>query len=166
MKSFENTVARFRKCSEMIEELKEYVNTLTAEREHLEGEIIAYLAKHEEAYNVFKRKTSSAGVVGRNLFTVAFSEQLMRRSSADARLDDQRWLKDFIFCGYRDSKLSLLKSKINADYKAGFLDERSMRNMDLTYGLKASLTVRRVPNDAEIAALRSEAEALADSAED
>ena len=90
----------------------------------------------------------------------------MRRSSADARLDDQRWLKDFIFCGYRDSKLSLLKSKINADYKAGFLDERSMRNMDLTYGLKASLTVRRVPNDAEIAALRSEAEALADSAED
>ena len=43
-KSFENTVARFRKCAEMVDELKGYTNTLAAERDKLEDEIIVYLA--------------------------------------------------------------------------------------------------------------------------
>ena len=164
-KSFENTVARFRKCAEMVDELKGYTNTLAAERDKLQDEIIAHLAANPSAYNVFKRKTSSAGLVGRNMFTVAFSEQL-QRNNAKARLDDQKWLNDFVFAGYRDTKHSLLKSKINADFKAGLLDEKGLQTMDLTYGKKASLTVRRVPNDAELSALRSEAEALADAVED
>ena len=164
-KSFENTVARFRKCAEMVDELKGYTNTLAAERDKLQDEIIAHLAANPSAYNVFKRKTSSAGLVGRNMFTVAFSEQLQRKT-AKARVDDQQWLKDFVFAGYRQTKYSLLTSKINADFKAGLLDEKSLKSMDLTYGKKASITVRRVPNDAELAALRSEAEALADSVED
>lgn len=165
MKSFENTVARFRKTSEMVDELKSYVNTLSAERDKLEVDIIDHLAAHPEAYNVFKRKTSSAGIVGRNMFTVAFSEQLERKTSGK-RLDDQAWLMDVVSKNYRQSRHSLLTSKINADFKAGILDDSKLRALDLKYGRKASLTVRRIPNDAELAALRSEAESLADSVED
>ena len=51
-KSFENTVSRVRKCAEMIDELKEYVNILTAERDRLEGEIISELVV-EVVHNLF-----------------------------------------------------------------------------------------------------------------
>ena len=164
-KPFENNVSRFRKCAEMIDELKEYVTILTAERDRLEGEIISELAAHPEAYNVFTRKTSSAGIVGRELFTVAFSDQLARRTKGKA-LDDQGWLRDDVFAGYRQAKLSLMKSKINADYKAGILDEKTMKVLDLTYAKVGSLIVRRVPKDSELAEIRAAAEALADTVED
>ena len=163
--NFENTVSRFRKVSEHIAELSEIIDALKAERDALEAEALGHCFDHMELYNVFTRKTSSAGIVGRELFTVAFSDQLARRTKGKA-LDDQGWLRDDVFAGYRQSKLSLMKSKINADYKAGILDEKTMKVLDLTYAKVGSLIVRRVPKDSELAEIRAAAEALADTVED
>ena len=165
MKSFENTVARYRKTAEMVDELKDYVNTLSAERDALEAEIVAHCAEHPEAYNVFMRKTSSAGIVGRSMFTVAFSQQLARTMHGE-RLDDQEWLKSNAAlktgAPYVASKMSLLSGKVNADFKSGKLSERELRMLGLKYERKASVTARRIPNDAELAAIRRDAEALTD----
>ena len=121
--NFENTVARFRKVSEMVDELKEYVNTLSAERDALEEDIIAHCAKDEGVYDVFRRKNSAAGIVGRNLFTVTFSEQL-ERTEKGARLDDQEWLDNLFLRETRcwtGTKKFLRTSKVVADFKAGRL---------------------------------------------
>ena len=168
-KSFENTVARYRKASEMIEELKECLETLTAECGKLESEIVEYLAANPKAYNVYQRKTSSAGLVGRNFFTVTFSQELAR-TQAGKRLDDQEWLSklwaDKVGVNYQTTKRSLLKSKVNADVKAGTLDAATMKALGLKYERKASVVVKRIPEDAELATLRSEAEALVEETED
>ena len=165
MKSFENTVSRYRKIDEMIEELKDYVNTLTGERDMLGAEIVSHLATHPAAYNVFKHKTSSAGIVGRNMFTVAFSEQLCR-TKPNARLDDQEWLKSDVDDKYFKSKLLLLTSKVNADFKSGKLDASSLRKMGLDYRRVGNVSVSRIPNDSELDAIREEAASIADSIED
>ena len=165
MKSFENTVSRYRKIDEMIEELKDYVNTLTGERDMLGAEIVSHLATHPAAYNVFKHKTSSAGIVGRNMFTVAFSEQLCR-TKPNARLDDQEWLKSDVDDKYFKSKLLLLTSKVNADFKSGKLDASSLRKMGLDYRRVGNVSVSRIPNDSELDAIREEAASTADSIED
>ena len=168
MKSFENTVARFRKTAEMVEELKGYVNALTAERDALETEIIAHCAEHPDVYNVFVRKNASAGLVGKNLFTVTFSDQLKRRLSG-RRLDDQEWLKCWgdknLVEAYQTSKRCLLASKITADYKSRLLNDGDLRYLGLTFAKAAHVTAQRVPNDAELSAIRRDAEALAEDAE-
>ena len=169
MKSFENTVARFRKIAEMVDELKGYTKALTAERDALEAEIIEHCAEHPDVYNVFMRKTSSAGLVGRNFFTVTFSEQLERRQ-AGKRLDDQDWLDNWSNTEegqkYQTTKRSLLASKIAADYKAGNLDDGNLRFMGVKFDKMAHVTAQRIPNDAELAKIRRDAEALAEDAED
>jgi hypothetical protein len=166
MNEFENCVARFRKAAEMVDELKDYVKSLAAERDRLEVEIVAHLARNPRAYNVFVRKTSSAGIVGRNMFTVAFSEALAR-TAPGARLDDQEWLRANqrlkIGTPYIASKLSLMASKVNADAKAGILSEHDLRMLGLQHELKASVSVTRIPDSATLSAIREEARRLADS---
>ena len=163
--NFENTVARFRKVSEMVDELKEYANTLAAERDSLEEDIIVHCAKDEGVYNVFKRKTSGAGVVGRNMFTVTFSEQL-ERIKVDKRLDDQEWLAKTDFAQntgkWVGTKLFLRTSKVVADYKCGATTLGELEHFGLRLGRCAHVTAKRIPNDAELEVLRSTAEALID----
>ena len=171
MKSFENTVARFRKTAEMVEELKGYVNALSAERDALETEIVAHCAEHPDVYNVFVRKNASAGLVGKNLFTVTFSDQLKRRLSG-RRLDDQLWLNEIE--GISDSEIwrNFVKTKkalnvagiVNA-HKTGQIDNGDLRLMGLTFAKAAHVTAQRIPNDAELSAIRRDAEALAEDAE-
>ncbi len=131
----------------------------------LGAEIVSHLATHPAAYNVFKHKTSSAGIVGRNMFTVAFSEQLCR-TKPNARLDDQEWLKSDVDGKYFKSKLLLLTSKVNADFKSGKLDASSLRKMGLDYRRVGNVSVSRIPNDSELDAIRKEAASIADSIED
>ena len=166
--NFENTVARFRKVSEMVDELKEYVNALSAERDSLEADIIATCAEVPSLYNVFNRKTSSAGIVGRNMFMVTFSEQL-ERAKDGARLDDQAWLAETNLVLETDkwvgTKLFLRTSKVVADFKAGIVSEAELRSLGMKFGRCAHVTAKRIPNDAELKVLRSTAEALIDEIE-
>ena len=189
--NFENTVARFRKVSEMVDELKEYANALAAERDSLEAGIIATCSKDPSLYNVFKRKTSSAGIVGRNMFTaslynvfkrktssagivgrnmftVTFSEQL-ERAKDGARLDDQAWLESLALdepASWVATKKELRKSKVTADFKAGAVSEAELKRFGMRFGRRAHVAVKRIPEDAELNALLEAAEAAtAESAE-
>ena len=166
--NFENTVARFRKVSEMVDELKEYANALAAERDSLEAGIIATCSKDPSLYNVFKRKTSSAGIVGRNMFTVTFSEQL-ERAKDGARLDDQAWLESLALdepASWVATKKELRKSKVTADFKAGAVSEAELKRVGMRFGRRAHVAVKRIPEDAELNALLEAAEAAtAESAE-
>ena len=156
--TFENTVARFRKCVEQRDELKDIVDALNGECETLEASIIDACMNDPGLFNVFKRKTSSAGLVGRNYFQVAFSKTLTRKNSGD-RLDDQEWLSG-LSAQYVRSKLSLSAAKVKADYSEGSLSDAALRDMGLKYGDKVSVTVKRIPDDAELATIREDAEAL------
>ena len=53
----------------------------------------------------------------------------------------QEWLEQ-VSKKYTVSKLSLLKNKINADFKAGKLDEDKLRDMDLIDRAKYNLNDR------------------------
>lgn len=165
MKSFENTVSRYRKLDEMINELKEYVNALTAEREKLNAEIVIETLNNPRHFNAFQRKTSSAGIIGRNLFTVTFSDRLFR-AAEKARLDDQEWLRNFVDDEYYSCKLELLASKIKADLKSGKLGQVKLMKMGLRVCKVGNLKVSRIPSDAEFPAIKAEAERLADKVED
>ena len=165
--NFENTVARFRTVSEMVDELKEYTNTLAAERDKLEEDIIATCYKDPSLYNVFRRKTGSAGIVGRNMFTVPFSEQL-ERAKDGARLDDQAWLESLALddpASWVATKKELRKSKVTADFKAGEVSVAELKRFGMRFGIRAHVTAKRIPNDAELEVLRSTAEALIDKIE-
>ena len=162
--NFEMTVARYRKTCEMIDELKECVNTLSAERDALEEDIIVHCANDEGVYDVFRRKNSAAGIVGRNLFTVTFSEQLERTTSG-AKLDDQEWLDDLFLRETRcwtGTKKFLRTSKVVADFKAGLVDAAELKRLGMCFGRRAHVVAKRIPNDAELNALRESAESLID----
>ena len=165
MKSFENRVSRFRKLEEMIGELKEYVNSLTAERDILQTEIVVETLHKPRLFNAFIRKTSSAGIVGRNMFTVTYSDRLCRTQDK-ARLDDQDWLHYNVGSDYYSIKLELQASKIKADVKSGRLDDEKLKKMGLSICRVGSLKVGRIPSDAELNAIREEAASIADSIED
>ena len=165
MKSFENTVSRYRKLDEMINELKEYVNALTAEREKLNAEIVIETLNKPRLFNAFQRKTSSAGIIGRNLFTVTFSDKLCRTEDK-ARLDDQEWLRNAVSDEYYSCKLELLASKVKADIKSGRLDKAKLKKMGLTVCKVGNLKVSRIPSDAEFPAIKAEASRLAETVED
>ena len=161
--TFENTVARYRKCVEHRDELKDIEDALNGEIQKLEAEIVAECLANNELFNVFERKTSSAGLVGRNYFQVTFSKSLVRRGKY-ARLDEQDWLRN-LPNQYVATKRSLLASKIIADYSAGKITETDLREKDLSLNAKPSLTVKLIPSDAALAKIREYAEALVDDAE-
>ena len=157
--TFENTVARFRKCVEQRDELKDIVDALNGECETLEASIIDACMNDPGLFNVFKRKTSSAGLVGRNYFQVAFSKTLTRKNSGD-RLDDQEWLSG-LSAQYVKTKLSISASKVRADYSAKRLDDKALRDMGLKYGDDVSLSVKYIPDEATLAQIKRDAEELA-----
>ena len=157
--TFENTVARFRKCCEHRDELLSIVEGLKGEIEALEADIIDACMADPSLFNVFKRKTSSAGLVGRNYFQVSFSKKLQRSEEGD-RLDEQEWLAG-LAQQYVKSKLSISASKIRADYSAKRLDDKALGDMGLAYGDDVSLTVKYIPDEATLAQIKRDAEALA-----
>ena len=161
--TFENKVARYRKLTEHIEELKSIVDSMEGERMMLEADIITDCMKRPAVrFNVFMRKTSSAGLAGREYFTLAFSRRLERTLGPKARLDDQEWLATTVDQRYVKEKLVFQPSAVNAAVAKGELDEDGLKAMDLRYGTAASLTVKRIPNDTELRQIRAEAEAFAD----
>ena len=157
--TFENTIARYRKVSEHLEELKDIVDSLKAEREALEASVIDSCLRNESLFNVFMRKTSSAGLVGRNYFQVSFSKKLQRSEEGD-RLDEQDWLAGLAE-QYVKTKLSISASKVRADYSAKRLDDKALRDMGLKYGDDVSLSVKYIPDEATLAQIKRDAEELA-----
>lgn len=161
--TFENMVARVRKINEHIDEMLDIIDSLKGERECLEAKILEQLDETPELYNVYVHKNESAGLVGRNLFKVAYSTSLARLGGKD-RLDDQDWLCT-LNGAYLTTKLTLSAAKLRADYTAGKLDDAALRSMRLRYVRKASLTIGRIPDETELNALKRAAETLADGAE-
>ena len=156
--TFENMIARVRRIQDHIERMKELTDALKNEKEALEASVLVTLADHPEYYNVFIRKTSSAGMAGRNLFKVTFSTSLSRLGEYD-RIDDQDWLAT-IESRYLRTKYELNKAVIRSDYKAGDLTDGALRRMRLHYTDKQSLVISHVPSDSEVAALTEEAEKI------
>ena len=114
--TFEKTLARLRKVSETLEELKDAIVALTGERDRLEHEIIVECANDVSRYNVFVRKNGAAGLEGREYFNVAFSDALVRARQGQ-RLDDQEWLAS-VSKKYTKTSIALMKSKVNAGAEA------------------------------------------------
>ena len=161
--TFENMIARMRKIQDHIERMKELTDALNNEKDALEASVLVTLADHPEYYNVFIRKTSSAGMVGRNLFKVTFSTTLSRLGEYD-RIDDQDWLAT-IESRYLRTKYELNKAVIRSDYKAGELTDGALRTMRLRYIPKASLKVSGSPEDSEVNDLADSAETLSANAD-
>ena len=161
--NFENTVSRFRKVSEHIAELSEIVDALKAERDALEAEALGHCFDHMELYNVFTRKNSCAGLVGREFFRVTFASRVERRG-AKARLDDQEWLST-LSGRYVKRTLALQPSVVRAELSSGALTDAALCKMGLRLGTKATLSVKRIPNDAELAKVREDAAALVGDAQ-
>ena len=157
--TFENTIARYRKCVEQRDELKDIVDALNGECETLEASVIDSCLRNESLFNVFMRKTSSAGLVGRNYFQVSFSKKLQRSEEGD-RLDEQDWLAGLAE-QYVKTKLSISASKVRADYSAKRLDDKALRDMGLKYGDDVSLSVKYIPDEATLAQIKRDAEELA-----
>ena len=167
MSRFENLISRFRKVKEMIAELSDILVSLKGEAENLQGLILGDLAAAPKRYNVCKRKNLSMGLVGRNVFTVAFGETIER---AKGRLqDEQEWLEE-LYHGvtteqYIGRRYFILKDKIKADLRSGELKTGDLKRMGLNLEPTANISVRRIPGDMELKALIEEAGTLADSIE-
>ena len=156
--TFENMVARYRKISEHIEELKDVVTSLQGELSTLDAEIFTACMANRGKFNVYQRKTSSAGLVGREYFVMTFAKKVDRRGPTQ-RLDDQEWLAT-IDSRYVKQKLVFQSAAINAAVSSGEVSDGKLRDMGLRYVDTASLKVRRIPNDKELYQLREEAKAL------
>ena len=156
--TFENKLARYRKVSEHLDELKDIVDGLKGEKEMLEHEILVDCANDLSKYNVFVRRNCAAGLVGHEYFMVKFADTLVR-SRQGARLDDQEWLSG-ISPEYTKCRLSLMKSKVNADFSEGNITEDALRGMGLKYDKEPSLTAKRIPDDASLEQVKRDAETL------
>ena len=156
--TFEKTLARFRKVSETLEELKDALVALTGERDKLEHEILIVCANDVSKYNVFVRKNGAAGLDGREYFNVTFYDALVRARQGQ-RLDDQKWLVT-VDEKYKKSNAVLMKSKVNADHAAGILTDADLRAMGLRYEKSPRLSVKRIPGDVDIQAYLDAAEEL------
>ena len=156
--TFENTVARFRKCCEHRDELLSIVEGLKGEIEALEADIIDACMADPSLFNVYTRKNKSEGRVGRNYFSITFAKTLMRRGATD-RLDDQDWLEG-LDQQYVRTKYQLSASKIKADHSAGVITDAALQAMDLKYGDSLKVNVSYVPDDKTIAGKAEEARAL------
>ena len=170
MSSFENLISRFRKVKEMIAELSDILVSLKGEAESMQGLILMELSAAPERYNVCTRKNLSMGLVGRNVFTVAFGSSVERIVTKPKSQDsEQEWLQDLYNSDFGEDYVGkrylLLKDKIKADLRSGELTEKGLSKMGLTLQPTANISVRRIPGDTELKALIEEAGTLADSIE-
>lgn len=157
--TFENMVARYRKITEHINDMKYCIESLQGELAVLDAQIFVACMEDKEKFNVFKRKTSSAGLAGREYFVMTFARKIERRLSPLARLDDQEWLAT-IEPRFVKSKLIFQSAALNAAVSSGEITDENLKDMGLRYVNSASLTVKRIPNDTELSKLRADAEAL------
>ena len=160
MPRLENEISTYRKTSEMIEELKEAIASLEAQRTTLRDNILASLKKAD--YNVCRYKTLAMGKVGRNLFTVGFGKRIERRSGKS--LDDQTWLESL--GAYTHSRLILEKDVLKVSLRDhAEVVEPWMRQHDLCVAPTMNLSVQLMPTDVELNALREEARRMVESAD-
>ena len=156
--TFENMVARYRKITEQINDMKDCIDSLQGELAVLDAQIFVACMEDKEKFNVFKRKTSSAGLAGREYFVMTFARKIERRAPTQ-RLDDQEWLAT-IEPRFVKSKLIFQSAALNAAVSSGEITDENLKDMGLRYVNSASLTVKRIPNDTELSKLRADAEAL------
>ena len=166
--TLENEVAYIRKEAEHIEELTDIINTLKADYQMRVDELFAKFSKSPKLYNVCKHKKAAAGFVGNELVQFNFGEKIVRRGGK--RDDDQEWLLTrrareagvvYVKMDYR-----LNKAKIKADYAAGLIGDDVLEALDVTFEPTYNVTIRRLPNAADIDAVKEAALKLVEKAEE
>ena len=166
--TLENQVAYIRKEAEHIEELTDILNALKSDYQVRVDDLFAIFSNNPKLYNVCKHKKVASGFVGNELVQFNFGEKIVRRDGK--RDDDQEWLLtrratdaglDYVVMGYR-----LNKAKIKADYAAGLIGDDVLEALDVTFEPTYNVTIRRLPNAAEIDAVKEAALELAEKAEE
>ena len=166
--TLENQVAYIRKEAEQIEELTDILNALKADYQMRVDELFAKFSNNPKLYNVCKHKKVASGFVGNELVQFNFGEKIVRRDGR--RDDDQEWLLgrratdaglEYVVMGYR-----LNKAKIKADYAGGLIGDDVLEALDVTFEPTYNVTIRKLPNAAEIDAVKEAAIELAEKAEE
>ena len=164
MKSLDQTVSRYRKLQEMIEELSDCLAPLKAEAETLSDEIFAAFSADKTLYNVGVYKTFAVGIIARELVRIDFSDKVTRRKGNER---DQNWLKSLLgdskALSYVRMEMALDKAAIRQDLAKNRVNEAELKPFEIVVAPSARVKVARVRKDAEINALieaaRNEAEA-------
>ena len=166
--TLENQVAYIRKEAEHIEELTDILNALKSDYQVRVDDLFATFSKKPSLFNVCTHKRVASGFVGNELVQFNFAEKVVRRDGK--RDDDQKWLLDrratdagldYVVMGCR-----LNKAKIKADYAGGLIDDDVLEALDVTFEPTYNVTIRKLPNAAEIDAVKEAAIELAEKAEE
>ena len=166
--TLENQVAYIRKEAEQIEELTDILNALKSDYQVRVDDLFATFSKKPSLFNVCTHKRVASGFVGNELVQFNFAEKVVRRGGR--RDDDQEWLLgrratdaglEYVVMGYR-----LNKAKIKADYAAGLIGDDVLEALDVTFEPTYNVTIRRLPNAAEIDAVKEAALEFAEKAEE
>ena len=166
MKSLEQMVSRYRKLSEMIEELSDCLAPIKAEAETLSDEIFAAFSADKTLYNVGVYKTFAVGFIGRELVRIDFSDKVTRRKGNER---DQNWLKSLLgdskALPYVRMEMALDKAAIRQDLAKNRVNEAELKPFEIVVAPSAKVKVSRVRKDAEINALIAEARKEAEAEE-
>ena len=158
MKSLEQKVSRYRKLSEMVEELSDCLAPIKAEAETLADEIFAEFSADKSLYNVGVYKTFAVGFVGRELVRIDFSERITRKKGNER---DQNWLKSLLGVStvlpYVRMEMALDKAAIRQDLSKERVTEGDLKPFEIVVAPSAKVKVSRVRRDAELSALIAEA---------
>ena len=164
MKSLEQMVSRYRKLSEMIEELSDCLAPIKAEAETLSDEIFAAFSADRTLYNVGVYKKFAVGILGREMVRIDFSDRVTRKKGRDT---DQNWLKSLLAdpksLSYVRIEMALDKAAIRQDIDKKRITEDELKTFEIVVAPSAKVKVSRIRSDAELNALaaqaRNEAEA-------
>ena len=147
-KELQNSLQRYIKLSEMIDEIKDALLPLKQELGNLEEDIVLGLKRDD--YNLGVYKQESCGMIGRIHFTVRFAEKLERLSAKPDT--DQTWLGK-IDDTFKKQVYVLDKARIANLWLRGEIDRSLLTKNGLHYAKTASLTTRRIKSDSEVKAL-------------
>lgn len=163
MNTLENKIGRFRKITQMIEELKDAMAPLKQEAVLLHDELLAEFSKKPSLYNLFRRPTAAAGLIGRELFTANFGQYLDRIDGG--KDNDQKWLNalsvDDEGGQYVKTQWALDKEKIQNRLRNNEIDDVTLRRIGLHLATSGKIKVLRIKPDPDIKALTAAAEAMA-----
>ena len=166
MKSLDQMVSRYRKLSEMIEELSDCLAPLKAEAETLSDEIFAAFSADKSLYNVGVYKTFAVGIIARELVRIDFSDKVTRKKGNER---DQDWLKSLLadssVLPYVRMEMALDKAAIRQDLARKKVSEAFLKPFEIVVAPSAKVKVTRVRKDAEINALIAEARKEAEAEE-
>ena len=167
MNSLEQKVSRYRKLTEMIEELGDSLAPLKAEAGVLADDIFSTFSANRSLYNVGVFKTFAIGFVGRELVRIDFSEKITRAKGSER---DQEWLKSLLSekstLAYVRLEPTLDKASIKVDLARGTTSEADLKRVGIVAAPSYKVKVSRVRKDAELATLIEQARAEAEAEED